>query len=353
VAGTSFRKVGYFPWKLLRRQDQRLSNTYLFRPLARVELYHLWNGVCLNHLPWVTSFEMNLPRYGRRDDCWTAMALDRLHRPECRKLLPLSDFARHFFCWQHRGKIDSQLRDKMEVFPGGVEVATGEEGRRKAPNGEEFLMCFIGHDFFRKGGIAVLRAFERLKGNLPQLKLAVVSSVIPGDYVTATGPEDALRVREALASDRRIDWRERASHAEVMSLLSRAHLALLPTLDDTLGWSVLEAMSVGLPVIGTNVCAMPELVEDGVTGLHINLPLQENRRWAGMAQAGGSPLRAAAMALAYDIIEDALTRMIPSLAENPEMWLRMSRAAVAHVRRHHNPTARANRLRTLYEETIA
>jgi glycosyltransferase involved in cell wall biosynthesis len=42
---------------------------------------------------------------------------------------------------------------------------------------------------------------------------------------------------------------------------------VLPSLFDAWGHVFLEAMGHGLPCIGTSCCAMPEIIDEGVTGL--------------------------------------------------------------------------------------
>jgi colanic acid/amylovoran biosynthesis glycosyltransferase len=49
--------------------------------------------------------------------------------------------------------------------------------------------------------------------------------------------------------------------------LAGADIYLSSSLSEGISNAVLEAMAIGLPVISTNVGGMPEVVEDGITGL--------------------------------------------------------------------------------------
>jgi glycosyltransferase involved in cell wall biosynthesis len=53
----------------------------------------------------------------------------------------------------------------------------------------------------------------------------------------------------------------------LQKLFADADLFVFPTLGDTNAIVVIEAMASGLPVVATNVGALPEEVEDGTTGL--------------------------------------------------------------------------------------
>jgi glycosyltransferase involved in cell wall biosynthesis len=54
---------------------------------------------------------------------------------------------------------------------------------------------------------------------------------------------------------------------DITNVLRGCDLFVLPTHQEALGQSFIEAMAVGLPVIGTRVDGVPELIDDGVNGL--------------------------------------------------------------------------------------
>ena len=131
------------------------------------------------------------------------------------------------------------------------------------------------------------------------------------DYtVVGDGPlRAALEARSAShgAGDRiRITgWRDRA---EVASILAAAHLLVAPSVTSSDGdqegipVALMEAMAAGLPIATTRHSGIPELVEEGVSGLLV-------------------PERDAA----------ALADALRELATNPERWQAMGRAGRAKV----------------------
>lgn len=347
VERVTFAKVPYLPWDRLSRKNEVLKNTYAFIPARGVGLFHLWNGICLNNAPWITNFEAHLPRFFRPSESLAhRIGMQRLRHQSCKRLLALSDYARHFFMVQNVG-VDKALIDKIEVFYGGCTVID----RTDAASDRPFRLCTVGDEFFRKGGIGILRAFDRLRRKMPTAELHIVSGLVANDYVTRTTPEDREQAVDMIRRMPNVVWREGLPHADVMRLLAECDVGLLPSLDDTFGWSALEAMSVGLPVVATNLCAMPEIVEQGHNGYLVELPKQENRRWAGLSQRDDRARRQA-LDMAYDAIADGIVAAVSELEGDRERLREMSRAAIEHVKRRHDPIRLADRLREIYLEAI-
>lgn len=55
----------------------------------------------------------------------------------------------------------------------------------------------------------------------------------------------------------------------IKTMLELLDVFVLPSLHETFSFAIAEAMAAGLPVVATNVGGIPELVEDGITGLLI------------------------------------------------------------------------------------
>ena len=53
---------------------------------------------------------------------------------------------------------------------------------------------------------------------------------------------------------------------DVVDILSRADVFLLPSATESFGLAALEAMACEVPVVASRVGGLPEVIDDGVTG---------------------------------------------------------------------------------------
>jgi starch synthase len=135
--------------------------------------------------------------------------------------------------------------DRIRVIPFGLYC--GPTPKRVAPAGRPEV-TFVGATLDRKGGDRLLRVFrERLRDRC-------VLNLVTRD---AIAPEPGVRVfSDFEPGDPRLP-----------ELLARTAVFAFPTEMDNSPYCVLEAMRAGAPVVTTRVGALPEMVEDGRTGL--------------------------------------------------------------------------------------
>lgn len=162
--------------------------------------------------------------------------------------------ARRLITWHEWGKrslVDdySVDGDKVEVVPPGIDLERWKFPRSLASPDAPVRLLFVGGDFRRKGGEIMLAAFRR------DLVAHCHLDIVTREDVDAAGLTN-------VTIHRGLD-----PNAEgLMALYARADIFIFPTFADTLPLVLMEAMASGLPVVTTNVGALTEEVEDGVTG---------------------------------------------------------------------------------------
>ena len=139
-------------------------------------------------------------------------------------------------------------------------------------------LLFVGKDFQRKGGLVLLRAFERLRQERPALKLIIA------------GPPKLSGLPQG------VTFRGFVPPEQLPALFSQATLFVLPTLREPFGLAFLDAMACGLACVGTHVEAVPEVVEHGETGLLVP-PGDDLRLADAIADLLDDPARTHAMGL--------------------------------------------------------
>ena len=210
------------------------------------------------------------------------------------------------------------VRRPIDVIPNFVDGAVYRPGgaspyaRTLFGNGEALIFHISNFRPVKK--IAdVLGVFDRIRKKTP------ARLVLIGD-----GPDRSLA--ERLARDG--GFADRTSFlgnvAAIETILPLGKLLLLPSDAESFGLAALEAMSCGVPVIGTAAGGLPEVVTDGATGF-----LRPVGDVEGMAEAG------------------------LALLANPARWAAFSAAARKRAVETFPTEAIVARYRALYEKTLA
>jgi starch synthase len=115
-------------------------------------------------------------------------------------------------------------------------------------------ILFIGIEFERKGGPALLQAFRKVREAVPNAELNIV------------GPSDIGEVPEGVVFHGRLSKGDPEQNAKLESLFRECTFFVLPSLYEPFGIAPLEAMFYQLPCVLTNEWAFPECVTPGVNG---------------------------------------------------------------------------------------
>ena len=130
-------------------------------------------------------------------------------------------------------------------------------------------VLFVGRFDARKGGELALRAVAELAAIRPEVRLIFIG---PDDGIKGTGERKwSLEnyVKNALPDwfQSRIQFRGQMSHADVMSIRAKCFATIIASQYEIAPYSVLEAMSLGCPIVATSVGGIPELIKNRHNGL--------------------------------------------------------------------------------------
>ena len=146
------------------------------------------------------------------------------------------------------------------------------------------LLC-VGRISPEKGTHVLLDAFELIVRQCPDATLTIVGPewIAPREDITdlclkkeivdslapfyRDGYLLQLKRKLSPAAAKRVTFVGLAPHSEVPTFYERADIYVGPSLYESFGVSILEAMVAGVPVVATRVGAVPELISDGRSGL--------------------------------------------------------------------------------------
>lgn len=154
-----------------------------------------------------------------------------------------------FSRWARKIKIELGVRSTAVFYP-GLPIP---KYTRRSDSGKEVRLLFVGVWFERKGGRIVLEAFSRLTKRFSNLHLTILGQL----------PSDILTFKE-----KNIMQKDFVTYKELLYYY-RTHdiLVHVPPEVEGYGMAVPEAMSYGMIPVVSNVCALPEFIEQGKSGL--------------------------------------------------------------------------------------
>jgi glycosyltransferase involved in cell wall biosynthesis len=178
----------------------------------------------------------------------------------CRRVIMVSDAARasYLAAWPAR-------RDRVVTVHNGIaaEARAGAGGAVRAQLGiapTDHVIAMITVLREGKGHDVAVEAIRELRGRFPDVRLLIV-----GD-----GPNRAQV--HALAAPLGGAAILTGYRGDVMEILDATDVLLHPSRVDAFPTALLEAMAAGVPVVASRVGGIPEIVEDGRSGVLVEAP---------------------------------------------------------------------------------
>jgi glycosyltransferase involved in cell wall biosynthesis len=116
----------------------------------------------------------------------------------------------------------------------------------------------------RKNIVGMIKAFAIVIRSFPNAQLRIAGSAEPV-YLS-----QCQREVEANSLSNKVSFLGNLSIDNIQLELSKANCLAIPSFQETAPLTIAEAMAVGVPVVGARVGGVPEMVEDGKTGLLVD-----------------------------------------------------------------------------------
>jgi colanic acid/amylovoran biosynthesis glycosyltransferase len=242
-------------WRECRRRGIRHIHVHLANVAADVAMLaaHLGSEIDPER-PWSWSFTMHGPT--EFFDVSHFRLAEKIRRAKF--VVCISDYARS----QLMALSDPAIWDRLHVVHCGIPLQqfTGSEdgdARQADPT-----ILYLGRLVPEKGQAVLLQAVSLLneRGHM-------VNVILAGDGPSRLGLE---RLAEQLGIASRSSFPGAVGQEEIHDLYANASIFCLPSFAEGVPGVLMEAMAMRLPVVSTRIAGIPELVDDGQTGLLVS-----------------------------------------------------------------------------------
>ncbi|WP_435073291.1 glycosyltransferase [Halorubrum sp. HHNYT27] len=210
-------------------------------------------------------------------------------------------------------------KENTEILPLSIDTDRFPYHRRSLDGGPIRLLT-VARFVEKKGIMYALEAVAAIAEN-HDLRYTIIGDGERRDLIETKIEEHSL--------EDVVDLRGWQPQSVVADEMAEAHLFLLPSVTAENGDKegtptvLLEAQSMGLPVVATHHAGIPEIVDDGETGLLV--PERDS---------------------------EALTRALETLLAEPDRWSEMGRHGREHIEQSHSIEAVTDNLMELYNSVL-
>lgn len=307
--------------------------------VPEVDLIHTFNVVCNTDIPWCASFETIIPRVWQETEeekKYFLQLVEYLKCSNCKALYALSQNAYNIQMDNIMSVLslaDAKLiMEKTRVLHPPQKVLITKAEFIKKHTVAKIHFIFIGRLFFIKGGREIIQALSKFEGKY-DFKLTLISSFLYDDYFTNTSYEELVRCKDLVKSKAWIDYYESLPNDMVLEKCKEATVGLLPSVDETYGYVVLEMQASGCPVVTTNIRAFPEN-NNQECGWICRLPSDKLGRCSERETKVWST-----------ILQRELERCFQEIFDHPEKIKTKGMAALNQIRKKHDPEQYQRELR--------
>jgi len=162
-------------------------------------------------------------------------------------------------------------------------------------NPQKRYILFVGRLIYDKGIYELAEAFNIIASEYPDIHLLMIGEEIEKETLIKKFVESV--------SDR-VHFKGIIPYKEVAYYMKIAELLVLPTWAEGLPNVVMEAMAIGLPIVATDVGGIPEVLQNGITGLSVPAKNAEKLTEAIVRMIEDKNLRETCMRNAKELIHN-------------------------------------------------
>ena len=279
IAGGGYHTLPTFENELLRVKThwknrlRRLLGIPNIRPYFRKrgDLLFTYGCLLLTHKPYCTYIETGLALYNydlgiAKNPIAKWLIIFLATRKNCKKLIFVSEASKKSFfsSVNYPKKIKDTLERKSTVvYP--IPLEKPESVSTKHFKGD--LKLLFPGTFYMKGGMEVVRAYEKLRQTHDNVSLTVITAV----HMLKKEDVEYIRALPGLI------LQDANLNGEQMADMYSSHdILLLPTYREGFGLVLIEALSYGMPLVITDQYATKEMAVEGYNGfIYPNHPLKD------------------------------------------------------------------------------
>ncbi len=211
--------------------------------------------------------------------------------------------------------LEPQVAKSITVIPNGVNTEVFRPSKHPERNSNSVL--FVGRLEFLKGVDRLVAAIPYVLGHVPAATFL---------FAGPAGKSVMAGLQEQLSDDHRprVEFLGGFERRELIPLYQRCAVAVFPSRYETFGYTCLEAMACGAPVVASRVGGLAEMIEHGKTGLLVDTDNSED-----------------------------LGQAIVTLLENAELRRILGEAAVTRARERYSHEVVGDALLARYQQLIA
>lgn len=230
---------------------------------GHIDAYHTVNTVVKTEKPWCCSFETLVPRTNRFNKKRLFEVFNMMCKDNCKQLIAFSD------C-----NYNLQM-EFMKDYPEYAKVLNPKTCKITIPqpllldapkdmvNHGVLKFFFVGNDFVRKGCTEIIQALTKLRKKRQDFELIMITRIQQTQNYAFKNMQDSREYINGILHlvEEAKDYIHLYPHLpfeEVKKIMSSCDVGLLPTWAESYGYSVLEMQACGLPVVTTNIRALPE-----------------------------------------------------------------------------------------------